>query len=96
MRQMFDPFERVARAHHVCPCCERPFTAEEEDEFVKKVEILYHSNPRLFFPPESSYAFSSTFSLMIYSAISLSCSCSSLFWYISLMQIVSNRRKFFT
>ena len=37
MRQMFDPFERVARAHHVCPCCERSFSAEEEDEFVKKV-----------------------------------------------------------
>lgn len=34
---MFDPFERVARAHHVCPCCERAFSAEEEDEFVKKV-----------------------------------------------------------
>ncbi|KAL0548006.1 hypothetical protein IC582_012445 [Cucumis melo] len=39
MRQMFDPFERVARAHHVCPCCERPFTAEEEDEFVKKQRV---------------------------------------------------------
>lgn len=37
MRQMFDPFERVARAHHVCPCCERPFSPEEEDNFVKKV-----------------------------------------------------------
>ncbi|KAK1259931.1 DNA repair protein RAD50 [Acorus gramineus] len=36
MRQMFDPFERVARAHHMCPCCERPFSSEEEDEFVKK------------------------------------------------------------
>ena len=34
---MFDPFERVARAHHICPCCERPFSAEEEDEFVRKV-----------------------------------------------------------
>lgn len=39
MRQMFDPFERVARAHHVCPCCERPFSAEEEDDFVKKVGV---------------------------------------------------------
>lgn len=39
MRQMFDPFERVARAHHICPCCERPFSAEEEDEFVKKQRI---------------------------------------------------------
>ncbi|KAH9318277.1 hypothetical protein KI387_020046, partial [Taxus chinensis] len=36
MRRMFDPFERVARANHVCPCCERPFTPEEEDEFVRK------------------------------------------------------------
>lgn len=40
MRQMFDPFERVARAHHICPCCERPFSAEEEDDFVKKVEFI--------------------------------------------------------
>ncbi|XP_077250252.1 DNA repair-recombination protein (RAD50) [Tasmannia lanceolata] len=39
MRQMFDPFERVARAHHVCPCCERPFSPEEEDEFVKKQRV---------------------------------------------------------
>ncbi|XP_050239038.1 DNA repair protein RAD50 isoform X1 [Quercus robur] len=39
MRQMFDPFERVARAHHVCPCCERPFSAEEEDDFVKKQRL---------------------------------------------------------
>eukprot|EP01018_Ginkgo_biloba_P035575 Gb_12673 [translate_table: standard] len=36
MRRMFDPFERVARANHVCPCCERSFTPEEEDEFVRK------------------------------------------------------------
>lgn len=40
MRQMFDPFERVARAHHICPCCERSFSAEEEDEFVKKVNFI--------------------------------------------------------
>lgn len=46
MRQMFDPFERVARAHHVCPCCERPFSAEEEDEFVKKVGILCSKTKR--------------------------------------------------
>ncbi|XP_065862740.1 DNA repair protein RAD50 [Euphorbia lathyris] len=39
MKQMFDPFERVARAHHICPCCERPFSAEEEDEFVKKQRL---------------------------------------------------------
>lgn len=45
MRQMFDPFERVARAHHICPCCERPFSAEEEDEFVKKVTFLFLACP---------------------------------------------------
>ncbi|CAI0437691.1 unnamed protein product [Linum tenue] len=39
MRQMFDPFERVARAHHLCPCCERPFSPEEEDDFVKKQRV---------------------------------------------------------
>lgn len=43
MRQMFDPFERVARANHICPCCERPFSLQEEDEFVKKVGIHHHS-----------------------------------------------------
>ena len=37
MRQMFLPFEEVARDRHVCPCCERAFTPDEEDEFVKKV-----------------------------------------------------------
>ncbi|PUZ75604.1 hypothetical protein GQ55_1G193800 [Panicum hallii var. hallii] len=36
MRQMFVPFEQVARDRHVCPCCERAFTPDEEDEFVKK------------------------------------------------------------
>jgi len=45
MRQMFDPFERVARAHHFCPCCERPFSAEEEDSFVKKVGTFHNSHP---------------------------------------------------
>ncbi|XP_074357274.1 DNA repair protein RAD50 [Apium graveolens] len=39
MRQMFDPFERVARAHHICPCCERSFSAEEEDDFVNKQRV---------------------------------------------------------
>ncbi|XP_058759511.1 DNA repair protein RAD50 [Vicia villosa] len=39
MRQMFDPFERVARAHHFCPCCERSFSAEEEDSFVMKQRV---------------------------------------------------------
>jgi DNA repair protein RAD50 len=37
MRRMFEPFEKVARANHVCPCCERPFTPQEEDDFVRKV-----------------------------------------------------------
>lgn len=36
MRQMFVPFEHVAREKHMCPCCERAFTPEEEDIFVKK------------------------------------------------------------
>lgn len=50
MRQMFDPFERVARAHHICPCCERPFSPDEEDEFVKKVSGLkYRTKQTLFF-----------------------------------------------
>ncbi|KAE9604828.1 putative DNA repair protein Rad50 [Lupinus albus] len=39
MRQMFDPFEKVARAHHFCPICERPFSADEEDDFVKKQRV---------------------------------------------------------
>lgn len=37
MRQMFEPFEQVARDSHICPCCERAFTPDEEDAFVKKV-----------------------------------------------------------
>ncbi|CAH2059850.1 unnamed protein product [Thlaspi arvense] len=36
MRQMFEPFEKVAREHHICPCCDRSFSTEEEDNFVKK------------------------------------------------------------
>ncbi|CAM8905564.1 unnamed protein product [Rhodiola kirilowii] len=36
MRKMFEPFEQVARARHICPCCERPFSTEEEDNFVRK------------------------------------------------------------
>ncbi|CAN8315648.1 unnamed protein product [Cochlearia groenlandica] len=39
MRQMFEPFEKVAREHHFCPCCERSFSAEEEDTFVKKQRV---------------------------------------------------------
>ncbi|KZV13893.1 hypothetical protein F511_43296 [Dorcoceras hygrometricum] len=38
IRQTFDPFEKVARAHHICPCCERQFSANEEDDFVKSKE----------------------------------------------------------
>ncbi|XP_057766216.1 DNA repair protein RAD50 isoform X2 [Salvia miltiorrhiza] len=36
MKRMYDPFEKIARANHYCPCCERPFSSNEEDEFVKK------------------------------------------------------------
>ncbi|BBN10542.1 DNA repair protein RAD50 [Marchantia polymorpha subsp. ruderalis] len=36
MRRMFEPFENVARSNHCCPCCERPFSPAEEDDFVKK------------------------------------------------------------
>lgn len=39
MRRMFDPFERVARVTHACPCCDRGFSPEEEDDFVKKVSF---------------------------------------------------------
>ncbi|KAL3678836.1 hypothetical protein R1sor_021792 [Riccia sorocarpa] len=39
MRRMFEPFERVARSNHCCPCCERPFTPSEEDEFVRKQRV---------------------------------------------------------
>lgn len=56
---MFDPFERVARAHHICPCCERSFSPEEEDEFVKKVG--YHTS----FPTSHTY-FSIVFGLIFY------------------------------
>lgn len=37
MMQMVDSLEKVARAHHSCPCCERSFSSSEEDEFVIKV-----------------------------------------------------------
>lgn len=36
IREMYEPFERVAREHHICPCCERGFTPDEEDEFIEK------------------------------------------------------------
>uniref|UniRef100_A0A1D1XWK9 DNA repair protein RAD50 n=1 Tax=Anthurium amnicola TaxID=1678845 RepID=A0A1D1XWK9_9ARAE len=58
MRQMFDPFERVARAHHICPCCERPFSSEEEDEFVRKQRVKSASSAEhmTFLAVESSNA----------------------------------------
>ncbi|KAL1221197.1 DNA repair protein RAD50 [Cardamine amara subsp. amara] len=39
MRQMFEPFEQVAREHHFCPCCERSFSTEEENNFVEKQRV---------------------------------------------------------
>lgn len=39
MKKMFDPFERIARSKHYCPCCKRGFNPEEEDDFVKKVSL---------------------------------------------------------
>jgi DNA repair protein RAD50 len=42
MKQMFDPFEKVARSKHACPCCERGFNSEEEDDFVKKVDFCLY------------------------------------------------------
>ncbi|XP_042050778.1 DNA repair protein RAD50-like isoform X3 [Salvia splendens] len=37
MGRMFEPFEKIASTHHYCPCCERPFSSNEEDAFIKKV-----------------------------------------------------------
>ncbi|VFQ75595.1 unnamed protein product [Cuscuta campestris] len=39
MQSMFGSFENYARNHHICPCCERLFSAEEEDDFVKKQRV---------------------------------------------------------
>ncbi|CAM0879260.1 unnamed protein product [Alopecurus aequalis] len=36
MRIMYDPYEKIARDTHKCPCCDRAFTPDEEDWFVKK------------------------------------------------------------
>uniref|UniRef100_A0ACD5Z3N4 Uncharacterized protein n=1 Tax=Avena sativa TaxID=4498 RepID=A0ACD5Z3N4_AVESA len=36
MRIMYDPYEKIARESHKCPCCDRAFTPDEEDWFVKK------------------------------------------------------------
>ncbi|KFK31167.1 hypothetical protein AALP_AA6G077500 [Arabis alpina] len=41
MRRMFAPFERLARENHSCPCCERTFASEEEDNFVKKQRLKF-------------------------------------------------------
>lgn len=40
MRIMYDPYEKIARDTHKCPCCDRAFTPDEEDWFVKKVGDL--------------------------------------------------------
>ncbi|KAL1548104.1 DNA repair protein RAD50 isoform X1 [Salvia divinorum] len=39
MMKMFDPLEKIASAHHYCPCCERPFSSNEEDAFIKKQRV---------------------------------------------------------
>ncbi|GLT97735.1 hypothetical protein SLE2022_152840 [Rubroshorea leprosula] len=39
MRLIYDPFLSIARDKHFCPCCERPFSAEEEDQFVSKQRV---------------------------------------------------------
>ncbi|KAK9671423.1 hypothetical protein RND81_12G029400 [Saponaria officinalis] len=36
VRQLVEPYINTARTKHICPCCERPFSVEEEDAFVKK------------------------------------------------------------
>ncbi|KAH9620085.1 hypothetical protein KSS87_003088 [Heliosperma pusillum] len=36
MRKMYAQYVNIARDDHSCPCCERPFSAEEEDAFVEK------------------------------------------------------------
>ncbi|KAG0587113.1 hypothetical protein KC19_2G141300 [Ceratodon purpureus] len=40
MKRIYDPFERVAKQTHACPCCDRAFSAEEEHNFVKKQRVL--------------------------------------------------------
>jgi hypothetical protein len=42
---MYDPYEKIARDSHKCPCCDRAFTPDEEDWFVKKVGDLIISTP---------------------------------------------------
>ncbi|CAH9120879.1 unnamed protein product [Cuscuta epithymum] len=36
MQFLIVPYENFARDNHICPCCERPFSSEEEDEFIIK------------------------------------------------------------
>lgn len=40
MLQMFEPFIEFAQTQHSCPCCDRPFSAEEENAFVKKQSVI--------------------------------------------------------
>ncbi|KAG6428369.1 hypothetical protein SASPL_112620 [Salvia splendens] len=58
MGRMFDPFEKIASAHHYCPCCERPFSSNEEDAFIKKqrVKALDISERRKLLEVQSSNA----------------------------------------
>ncbi|KAL9232743.1 hypothetical protein vseg_007814 [Gypsophila vaccaria] len=37
--QLVDPYIHIARTNHICPCCERPFSAKEEDAFVQKQRV---------------------------------------------------------
>ena len=39
MKNMFDPFASYAKKAHACPCCERGFSPEEEEDFVRKVDF---------------------------------------------------------
>ncbi|XP_074304186.1 DNA repair protein RAD50 [Silene latifolia] len=43
MRRMYEQYQNIARKHHSCPCCDRPFSPEEEDAFVEKHRNL-HAN----------------------------------------------------
>lgn len=43
MKSIYDPFASEARRNHACPCCERDFNPEEEDDFVKKVDFFLFS-----------------------------------------------------
>lgn len=47
LQKMYDPFEKMAREQHKCPCCDRGFTPDEEDLFVKKQRTFGSSNADL-------------------------------------------------